>query len=341
MSDRVRKGTGWSDEAFARDRRNWMAFLRMERGLADNTALAYAHVLDHWKEWLRLRNCHHRAVADTMVVAFLRSHASRGHSVASRAQLISGLRNFYNYLLTDEAVTENPFSSLPLPRRWKSLPRYLTVGQVIDLLERPDISTPLGLRNKAILELMYGTGLRISEVCGLRRENVYLGEHFLRVSGKGGGERVVPCGDTAVAWIRRYLEEARPVLAAGTAVDELFVNRNGRRLSRQGLWKIIKGYARELGISADLTPHTLRHSFATHLVEEGADLRSVQMMLGHASITTTEIYTHVSRSKIRSHYEKFHPRGGNQPPGDTEPDAAAAEAGDHPGDKSKIADDGS
>jgi integrase/recombinase XerD len=311
MSERVRTGTGWNEAAFERDQRNWMAYLRMERGLAENTAHAYANALDHWGQWLKKRNCHHRAIPDALVVEFVREHASRGHSVASRAQLISALRNFYNHLLGDEAVPGNPFSGLPLPRRWKSLPHYLTVDQVTDLLERPDVSTPLGLRNKAILELMYGTGLRISEVCGLRREDVYPAEHFLRVTGKGGRERVVPCGDTAVAWIIRYLENARPLLLKGTKAAELFVNRSGRRLSRQGLWKIIKGYARELGISADLTPHTLRHSFATHLVEEGADLRSVQMMLGHASITTTEIYTHVSRGKIRSHYEKFHPRGGD------------------------------
>jgi len=310
VSGHVRMGTGWNDDAFGRDRRNWMAFLRMERGLAENTARAYANALDHWRDWLKRHKCHHRAVPDELVVEFLRSQASRGRSVASRSQLISGLRNFYNHLLTDDAVPGNPFSGLPLPRRWKALPRYLTVEQVTALLERPDVATPLGLRNKAILELMYGTGLRISEVCGLRREDTYLSERFLRVTGKGGRERVVPFGDTAAAWTSRYLENARPILIKGSAAEVMFVNRNGRGLSRQGLWKIIKGYARQLGIAAELTPHTLRHSFATHLVEEGADLRSVQMMLGHASITTTEIYTHISRGKIRSHYEKFHPRGG-------------------------------
>ena len=310
MAGGMRKGTGWDAVLFFRDRRNWLAYLRMERGLADNTGLAYIRALDHWREWLEGHKCNHRAVPDALVMDFVRQQASRGGSVASRSQLISALRNFYNFLLTEDAVEGNPFSGLPLPRKWKSLPKYLTVEQVTALLERPDVSTPLGLRNKAILELMYGTGLRISEVCGLRREDTYLAESFLRVIGKGGRERVVPLGDTAAGWIARYAEEARPGLIKGAAVEELFVNHHGRRLSRQGLWKIIKGYARELGLSADLTPHTLRHSFATHLVEEGADLRSVQMMLGHASITTTEIYTHVSRGKIRSHYEKFHPRGG-------------------------------
>lgn len=316
----VRKGTGFNAESFAQDERHWGVYLRMERGLSDNTLKAYSAALSQWRNYLEKIRCHHQAVPEPLVVSFLREYGAGGRSATTRAQLISALRGFYNYLVIEEVVISNPFSSLPLPKQWKSLPHYLSVSQVSRLLELPDLSKPLGLRNKAILEVMYGTGLRISEVSGLIRENVYLEEHFLRVMGKGGRERVVPFGDAAVRWISRYLEDARPLLTKDSAEDHMFVNRNGRQISRQGLWKIIKGYAHQMGIRKELTPHTLRHSFATHLVEEGADLRSVQMMLGHASISTTEIYTHLSRQKIQEQYEHFHPRGDDGPPDEKEED---------------------
>jgi len=310
----VRKGTGFNAESFTEDDRHWAAYLRMERGLSHNTLKAYSAALYQWRMYLERERCHHRAVPEPFVIRFLREYGAGGRSATTRAQLISALRGFYNYLVVEEAVLSNPFSSLPLPKQWKSLPHYLSVSQVSQLLELPDLSKPLGLRNKAILEVMYGTGLRISEVCGLNRENVYLEEHFLRVTGKGGRERVVPFGDAAVKWLSRYLEEARPHLVKDPAEDHVFLNRDGGRISRQGLWKVIKGFAHRMGIRKELTPHTLRHSFATHLVEEGADLRSVQMMLGHASISTTEIYTHLSRQKIQEQYEHFHPRGNDPQP---------------------------
>ena len=189
------------------------------------------------------------------------------------------------------------------------LPKYLTMDQVGALLDLPGTGKPMGLRDKAILELMYATGLRISEVTGLKLDNIYLDDSFLRVMGKGGKERVVPFGEKAEQCVKDYMHHGRSKLLKQKQNDFVFLNRNGEQLSRQGLWKIIKGYGKKLGISTNLTPHTLRHSFATHLLEKGADLRSIQMMLGHSSISTTEIYTYVAKHRVKKIYDKFHPRG--------------------------------
>jgi integrase/recombinase XerD len=213
-------------------------------------------------------------------------------------------------------MDSNPFSTLVFPKKWRVLPHYLSVEQVKKLLELPDTSSDRGLRDKALLELMYATGLRISEVITLTYENLYLREGFIRVIGKGNKERVIPLGKTAAKILVDYLEKSRPEMLRDKTCPIVFLNRNGTGLSRQGVWKIIKGYGKMIGLSSRITPHTLRHSFATHLVERGADLRSVQMMLGHSSISTTEIYTHVARDKMKQIYDRFHPRAGEKPEGE-------------------------
>jgi integrase/recombinase XerD len=205
-------------------------------------------------------------------------------------------------------LESGPASTVALPKKWARLPKYLSCAEVARLLEAPDVATPIGRRDRAILELMYATGLRISEVAELKLPAVYLGEGFLRVFGKGGKERIVPFNDIARDCLKEYLDLARPALVKNSNPEQVFVNYSGEGFSRQGLWKMIKSYGAKVGMAARLSPHVLRHSFATHLVEKGADLRSVQMLLGHSSITTTEIYTHMAKDQLKRIYDQFHPR---------------------------------
>ena len=220
------------------------------------------------------------------------------------------LKSFYRYLLQDELLESSPVAAVALPKKWARLPKYLSLEEVSRLLEAPDAATVIGRRDKAILELMYATGLRISEVAQLKAADVYMDEGFLRVCGKGGKERIVPFSDISRDCLRDYLETQPPGPGQDSSdPEQVFVNYSGEMFSRQGLWKMIKGYGAKVGMSARLTPHVLRHSFATHLVEKGADLRSVQMLLGHSSITTTEIYTHLAKDQLKRIYDQFHPRG--------------------------------
>jgi integrase/recombinase XerD len=216
------------------------------------------------------------------------------------------MRGFYQHLVSEGERTENPAETLLAPRLPRQLPRCLSEDEVEALLAAPGVQTDLGLRDKAMLELLYATGLRVSELVGLELGQLRLEEGFLLAWGKGRKERVVPVGESAEHWLGRYLREARPGLARGRH-RTVFVNRSGGTLSRQGFWKILRGYAREVGIR-EVSPHTLRHSFATHLLEHGADLRAVQMLLGHADISTTQIYTHIHQARLRRLYDEFHPR---------------------------------
>jgi len=288
--------------------RRYLAHLQIERGLAANTLLSYGQKLALLERHLAERKLAPRTVGDVEIAAFVRKQAGRGISPASQAHLISVLKGFFHYLVSEEEREDNPVSALHLPKRWKRLPRYLTAADLQALLASPAPETRLGCRDKAILELMYACGLRISEVIQLRLGNLFLEESFLRVRGKGDKERLVPFGAAAGEALRSYLERGRTALLARGTSDVVFLNYGGRPLTRQGLWKVIKALGKRAGLSAALTPHVLRHSFATHLVEGGADLRSVQLMLGHASISTTEIYTHVARDQIRRVYDRFHPR---------------------------------
>ena len=240
----------------------------------------------------------------------VRQLMSEGRSPRSVARAIACYRGFYRFLVIDNRIKTNPADQLRAPRSWKALPRHLSIEQVDRLLEEPDVNTPRGLRDRALIELLYATGLRVSELISLRPADVNLDASYLTCTGKGEKQRIVPMGDEATSWVRRYLRESRPTLLRKRSSARLFVNARGGGpgLTRVGFWKILKAYGRSAGVASPLSPHVLRHSFATHLLERGADLRAIQMMLGHADLSTTQIYTHVLQQRMRAVYDRFHPR---------------------------------
>ena len=235
---------------------------------------------------------------------------SEGRSPRSVARAIACYRGFYRFLVIDKRLKTNPADDLRAPRAWKALPRHLSVDEVDRLLEQPDVKTPRGLRDRALIEVLYATGLRVSELISLRPADVNLDASYLTCTGKGEKQRIVPMGDEATAWVRRYIRDGRPALLGKRTSPRLFVNarRGGTGLTRVGFWKILKAYGRSAEVTGALSPHMLRHSFATHLLERGADLRAIQMMLGHADLSTTQIYTHVLQQRMRTVYDRFHPR---------------------------------
>lgn len=293
---------------FETDLKRYLAFLQMEKGLAENTLISYKQDLEKFSFFLQEKKLNHINLSDNMALDFVKTESIKGCSFSTQAHLITVLKSFYKYLIAEDKMDFNPVSNIASPKKWKTLPKYLTIDQVLQLLELPDLGKLIGQRDKAILELMYATGLRISEAINLKRNNIYMEDNFLRVIGKGSKERVIPFGEKARIYLEDYLSNTRPLLLGNNINDYIFLNRNGEKLSRQGLWKVIKGYAITLGIYSTLTPHTLRHSFATHLLEKGADLRSIQLMLGHADISTTEIYTYLARERVKEIYDKYHPR---------------------------------
>jgi len=286
----------------------FLLYLEYERGLAANTVLSYRQELGKFFAFLGKKKLHYLRLSENDVLDFVRQESCRGGAVSSQAHLISVLKSFYRYLLQDECLDFNPVANVALPKKWLKLPNYLAIEDVFRLLDTPDSRTVIGKRDKAILELMYASGLRISEVAQLKLDDVYLDEGFLRVLGKGSKERIVPFGEKARDSIADYLTNSRPTLLKGAKPVQVFLNYAGAVFTRQGLWKLIKAYGRKIGLASRLTPHVLRHSFATHLVEKGADLRSVQMLLGHSSIATTEIYTHLAKGQVKKVYDQFHPR---------------------------------
>ena len=294
---------------FSGDLKRFLIHLRIERGLADNTIASYQQQLQRFHEYLRERHLHHLEIQTPHLLDFIKNISRQEKSIATQSHFISVLKSFYRYLYTNKQITVNPAGSLIFPKKWKTYPEYLTLPEVEKLLKSPVVTTPQGNRDSAMLEFLYSTGCRISELTGLQLEHVYLDESFVRILGKGGKERVVPFGETAKRALHRYLTGGRPKLLRNHRSNHLFLNRFGQPLSRQGAWKIMKKHAREVNLAAKVSPHTLRHSFATHMIENGADLRSIQMILGHASITTTEIYTHIARDQLRRIYDQFHPRG--------------------------------
>ena len=238
----------------------------------------------------------------------LRSFRLEGLAPASMARMIATLRGFYGWLVSEEHLASDPTSELEAPRTPRKLPRYLTFEEVERLLAAPDRATIRGARDRAMIELLYATGLRVSELLGLRMEDLHLDAGYVTCRGKGSKERAVPLGGAASSCLRDYLGAPRAALTKGAIAPFVFLGGRGRRLTRQGFWKSLAAYGRKVGIRASLSPHMLRHSFATHLLEHGADLRSVQTMLGHADISTTQIYTHVNRERLRKVYREFHPR---------------------------------
>lgn len=284
--------------------------LAVDKGLSRNTVAAYRSDIAGYLEMLALSGRSDIATADEDDIAtFLHNLKAAGISASTLARKLSSLRAFHQFLVSEGRAKTDPTALLRGPRLWKKLPRVLSHHEAEALLGQPDPSKPLGLRDRAVLEVLYGAGLRESEATSLRLDHLLWRTGFLRILGKGDRERIVPLGRKAWEAIDRYLAEARPRLTKGSDHGVVFVNFRGKPLSRMGLWRIVTGHAAACGISKRITPHTLRHSFATHLLEGGADLRSVQEMLGHASITTTQIYTSVDRTYLKEVHRTFHPRG--------------------------------
>jgi integrase/recombinase XerD len=231
-----------------------------------------------------------------------------GLSPRSVARAVAAVRGFYRFLVLDRRLEDSPAEDLRPPRAWPALPKFLAIEQVDALIAQPDVTTARGLRDRALIELLYATGMRVSELISVRAADLHLDEHYLTCIGKGNKERLIPMGEQAALWIRRYQSEGRQALTKGRSSPRLFVNARGGGLTRVGFWKILKGYGRRANLPSSLSPHVLRHSFATHLLERGADLRAIQLMLGHADLSTTQIYTHVLEARLRSIYDRFHPR---------------------------------
>lgn len=285
-------------------------YLLIEKGASGNTLEAYGRDLKRYLTFLEQKGISDaRSVAPQTVVDFLVQIKSEGLSANSMNRALAALRGFYNYLLQERFLEESPLTHIELAKVWMRLPDTVSREEMNRILSGPDNSTPSGLRDRAMLELLYATGLRVSELISLSMNSINWQVGFLAVMGKGGKERVVPVGRTAYDAVRRYVDEARPKFVRSKTTEVLFLNRFGRAFTRQGLWKIIVGYAQKAGLQKNVHPHTFRHSFASHLLEGGADLRAVQVMLGHSDISTTQIYTHVTRERLKEIHRKYHPRG--------------------------------
>jgi integrase/recombinase XerD len=288
----------------------YLTHLTVERRLARNSVDSYARDLSGLADFAAGHGKRIEALTRIELEGHVRDLMAEGRSPRSVARAVACYRGFYRFLVIDGRLPVNPADDLRPPRAWKVLPRYLAVEDVDRLIEQPIVSTPRGLRDRALIELLYATGMRVSELLSLRPADVNLEASYLTCSGKGNKQRIVPIGDEAAVWVKRYLREGRSALLGKRSSLRLFVNAKGGGpgLTRVGFWKILKNYARQAGLTKGLSPHMLRHSFATHLLERGADLRAIQMMLGHADLSTTQIYTHVLEQRMRSIYDRFHPR---------------------------------
>jgi integrase/recombinase XerD len=287
----------------------WLDHLRIERRRSPLTVDSYARDLEHLRRFAAGESRPVESLDRHHLEAFVRELMGRGLSPRSVARLVSSTRGFFRYLVLHRHLAANPAEDLQAPRAWAALPKYLSVEEVDRLLQLPDVTTPRGVRDRAFIELLYATGLRVSELVALGTSSLNLEGGYLTTRGKGSKERLVPMGDEAAAWVSRYLREGRPALLGRRSSPRLFVNaRGGASLSRLGVWKVLKEYGKAAGLARRLSPHVLRHSFATHLLERGADLRAIQMMLGHADLSTTQIYTHVLEARLRAIHERYHPR---------------------------------
>ncbi len=288
---------------------SYLSYLRVEKGLSPNTVAAYRLDVGQFLQFLSQRGSPAPPQVDKdLLVDFLQTLYARVSARSVRRKIVS-LRSFFRFLQLDGFTEHDPTETLESPRTWRTLPRYLTPSQVEALLAAPDRSTRNGYRDRTMLEVLYATGLRVSELVRLRTEDLNFEYGFVRTLGKGSRERLVPLGEVAFAHVREYLERVRPKLARGRRPSHyLFLSQKGGPMTRQNFWSIVTRLGRQAGLEGKLSPHVLRHSFATHLLENGADLRAVQLMLGHADISTTQIYTHVTRERLKKIYDRFHPR---------------------------------
>jgi len=285
----------------------YLDHLRVERRLAEHTLESYARDLSALRAFAagtrrRVETLDRRALEE-----FVRQQLMRGLSPRSVARLVATVRGFYRFLVLDQRLESSPADDLRPPRAWPALPKFLSIEDVDALIAQPDVTTRRGLRDRAMIELLYATGVRVSELVHVRAADLHLADQYLTCIGKGNKERLIPIGEQAADWIARYQREARPTLVRRPC-DALFVNARGGPMSRVGFWKLLKQYGRKAHLPRTLSPHVVRHSFATHLLERGADLRAIQLMLGHADLSTTQIYTHVLEARLRTVYDRFHPR---------------------------------
>ena len=281
----------------------------MERGLSRNTLSAYRNDLSGLASWLLKQGKTLKTARRQDLLAYLSDRVNGGAKPRTTARLLSSMRRFYRYLIREEQLYEDPSARIDAPRIGRPLPDTLSESEVEALLDAPDEHDTLGLRDRAMLELLYACGLRVSELVSMTTDQASLTQGVVRLVGKGNKERLVPMGEEAVDWLQRYLDDSRPELAAGSSAKQLFITRRGKGMTRQAFWYRIRHYAVKSGINKPLSPHTLRHAFATHLLNHGADLRVVQMLLGHSDLSTTQIYTHVARERLKELHTQHHPRG--------------------------------
>ncbi len=298
---------GWFDmEGYVTEFINYLA---VERGLAQNTLESYGRDLRQFQSYLQ--NIQIDSIKDSnrnTILTYLNTLQTKGKAVSTISRNLAAIKSFYQYLVRQRYLENDPAANMESPKLEKKLPKILSIQEVEELLKQPIHTVPTGLRDKAMLELLYATGIRVSELIALNISDINLEMGYIKCCGKGSKERIVPLGSIAAKCVQEYTNKGRSKLVRTYEESALFVNHHGNRLTRQGFWKIIKKYAHEAHIVKDITPHTLRHSFATHLLENGADLRSVQEMLGHADISTTQIYTHVTKNPLKDVYDKTHPR---------------------------------
>lgn len=289
--------------------KDFIYYLSVEKGLAENTLDSYQRDLKKYINFLQKHKVNDIKKATRKNISdYLLEQKEKGLAPSTLSRNLASIRSFYQFLLKEQVIRENPAADLESPRAEKKLPRVLSLQDIELLLEQPKPNDVIGIRDRAMLELLYATGIRVSELVSLNLNNVNVKMGFLKCDGKGGKERMIPLGSVALRRLQEYLKESRLKFLKNRDEKALFLNQHGNRLTRQGFWKILKKYALKAGISTEITPHTLRHSFATHLLENGADLRSVQEMLGHADISTTQIYTQITRKKIKEVYKQTHPR---------------------------------
>ncbi|MBX3694933.1 MAG: site-specific tyrosine recombinase XerD [Steroidobacteraceae bacterium] len=281
----------------------------MERGLSSNTLAAYRADLTALARWLAERGRAISATTRADLMDFIAFRVEAGARPRSTARQLSSFRRFFRHLVREGALREDPTAQIAMPKIGRSLPRSLSEDEVESLLNAPAVGDPLGHRDRAMLEVLYATGLRVSELVSLKHSQVNLNQGVLRIVGKGNRERLIPLGEEAVRWLSDFLRGPRNEILLDRTTDYLFPTRRGDRMTRQAFWHIIKRYARKAGVERDLSPHTLRHAFATHLLNHGADLRVVQMLLGHSDLSTTQIYTHVARERMKELHSQHHPRG--------------------------------
>jgi integrase/recombinase XerD len=287
----------------------YLHYLNIERGLSANTRKSYERDLEQYLAFLKEQNITDWQQVDRyMVISYLEEMNNQKKAAATITRTISALRRFHQFLRQERLTDHDPMQHIDTPKKAQKLPSTLTLAEVEKIIEAPDTSKLLGIRDRAILEVMYATGMRVSELVGLKLGDLHLSLGLVQTIGKGDKERIIPLGDHAIRWLERYLDEVRPLLVKNDSETHLFVNNHGTGLSRQGIWKNLKQIVREAGVHKTVTPHTLRHSFATHLLENGADLRTVQELLGHADISTTQIYTHITKKRMTDVYKQHFPR---------------------------------